>query len=63
MRNDPALGFNTSADRPVEKGVETIFWIDLREDIAAIAMIQLMGRREIPLRKIMQVLTYSAVTD
>lgn len=41
----------------------TVFWIDPKENLAAVAMIQLFDSDEIPLRNVFQVLTYSAFTD
>lgn len=41
----------------------TVFWIDPKEELAAVAMIQLMGRRDVPLRSTFQILTYGAFTD
>lgn len=41
----------------------TIFWIDPKEDLAVVTMIQIMGGSVVPLRSTMQVLTYGAFTD
>lgn len=41
----------------------TVFWIDPKEELAVVAMIQIMSGSVVPLRSIMQVLTYSAFTD
>ena len=41
----------------------TIFWIDPKEDLAVVVMIQIMGGNVVPLRSTMQVLTYGAFTD
>jgi len=41
----------------------TIFWIDPKEDLAVVVMIQVMSGNVVPLRSTMQVLTYSAFTD
>ena len=64
VTNDPGLSgeYGSSGKYYWGGAASTVFWIDPKEELAAVAMTQLLGSR-LPLREDFEALVYAAIDD